>query len=159
MVRSLGANPEPDTVALSTLAARRALALVAAVMHVPAVHATLLEQQGLLQPPTTPSVIMVTAHIRPFVKCHSACVPNSSSINALRSSRAMWCSNQAAVKADHLNLCIHKLPTDRWCVHGCAGTLVKAAASGGAVATGSFAELCWGPGPAAAQSHPHRSPA
>ena len=50
--------------ALSTLAARRALALVAAVMHVPAVHATLLEQQGLLQPPTTPSVIMVTAHIR-----------------------------------------------------------------------------------------------
>lgn len=92
--------------ALSTLAARRALALVAAVMHVPAVHATLLEQQGLLQPPTTPSVIMVTAHIRPFVKCHSACVPNSSSINALRSSRAVWCSNQAAVKADHLNLYI-----------------------------------------------------
>ncbi len=59
MVKSLGATPEPDIVALSTLAARRALALVAAVMHVPAVHATLLEQQGLLQPPTTPAVIMV----------------------------------------------------------------------------------------------------
>ncbi len=59
MTKSLGANPEPDTVALSILAARKALALVAAVMHVPAVHATLLEQQGLLQPPTTPALIMV----------------------------------------------------------------------------------------------------
>ncbi|CAL8468510.1 g8050 [Coccomyxa elongata] len=67
VTKSLGANPEPDTVALSILAARKALALVAAVMHVPAVHATLLEQQGLLQPPTTPALIM--AHLsRPLLQ-------------------------------------------------------------------------------------------
>lgn len=53
--------------ALSILAARKTLALVAATMHVPAVHATLLEQQGLLQPPTTPALIMVRTCMSQYV--------------------------------------------------------------------------------------------
>lgn len=53
-----GAHTEPDGGALAMLAARRALVLIAAIMHVPAVHATLLEQQGLLQPPSTAAAII-----------------------------------------------------------------------------------------------------
>jgi hypothetical protein len=33
------------------------LPLLAATLHVPALHAALLEQAGLLQPPTTPAAI------------------------------------------------------------------------------------------------------
>ena len=51
---------EPDSCALAALAARRALHLVAACLHVPAVHAHMLEGTGLLQPPTTAQVIMVS---------------------------------------------------------------------------------------------------
>ena len=50
---------EPDSCALAALAARRALHLVAACMHVPAVHASMLERSGLLQPPNTAQVVMV----------------------------------------------------------------------------------------------------
>ena len=50
---------EPDACALAALAARRALHLVAACMHVPAVHAHMLEQSGLLQPPNTAQLVMV----------------------------------------------------------------------------------------------------
>lgn len=66
MVKSLSATQEPDTVALSMLAARKTLALVAAVMHIPAVHATLLEQNGILRPPSTPNIVMVICPQLPF---------------------------------------------------------------------------------------------
>lgn len=59
VAKSLGAQVEPDSCALAALAARRALHLVAACMHVPAVHASMLEQNGLLQPPSTAQVVMV----------------------------------------------------------------------------------------------------
>ena len=51
---------EPDSCALAALAARRALHLVAACLHVPAVHAHMLEESGLLQPPTTSQMMMVS---------------------------------------------------------------------------------------------------
>ena len=56
---SLGAPVEPDLCALAALAARRALHLVAACLHVPAVHAHMLEQSSQLQPPSTAQVVMV----------------------------------------------------------------------------------------------------
>ena len=59
VAKSLGAPVEPDCCALAALAARRALHLVAACMHVPAVHASMLEQSGLLQPPSTAQAVMV----------------------------------------------------------------------------------------------------
>ena len=67
VAKSFGAPVEPDSCALATLAARRALHLVAACMHVPAVHASMLEQSGLLQPPSTAQVVMVRTH--PPVPC------------------------------------------------------------------------------------------
>ena len=51
---------EPDSCALAALAARRALHLVAACLHVPAVHAHMLEEASLLQPPSTPQIVMVS---------------------------------------------------------------------------------------------------
>ncbi len=62
VAKSLGAPVEPDSCALAALAARRALHLVAACMHVPAVHASMLEQSGLLQPPSTAQAVMVRSH-------------------------------------------------------------------------------------------------
>ena len=60
VAKSLGAPVEPDSCALAALAARRALHLVAACLHVPAVHAHMLEETGLLQPPTTSQIVMVS---------------------------------------------------------------------------------------------------
>ena len=98
VAKSLGAPVEPDSCALAALAVRRALHLVAACMHVPAVHASMLEQSGLLQPPNTAQVVMV--HTQPScslhrAECHMELARQNSSIFCLRhgcadSCRCLW---------------------------------------------------------------------
>ena len=61
---ALGGAADPDACSVAALASRRVLPLLAAALHVPAVHGALLEQAGLLQPPATPAVIKARSALR-----------------------------------------------------------------------------------------------
>lgn len=89
VAKSLGGPVEPDSCALAALGARRALHLVAACMHVPALHAHMLEESGLLQPPSSPQMIAVRCSLGVLSDSYRGCflqywLRTSSECNVLR---------------------------------------------------------------------------